>query len=149
MVNGARLASLLNVLFLVGHMFGHLQFAVPRRGPEEARLFEALQSFQFEVLGSMRSHWDFYRGSSLLLSVNIALLAALLWLLGSPAASRSSPDLVRNCLLAIGLGYLGIAAASWWYFFPAPGIVTTAATAAALYAWSKQSGSRRPRKMTT
>jgi hypothetical protein len=45
-------------LFALGHTLGT---AAPRvtRGPREAALFFAMQSYRFPVMGFERSYWDF------------------------------------------------------------------------------------------
>src|SRR3974377_1201286 len=80
-----RIASGLTLVFFGGHTLRGLDPS--SRGPEEAAVFMAMQSYPFSIMGFRRTHWDFYRGFSLLFSVALLLLAVLLWQLGGIAKS--------------------------------------------------------------
>src|SRR5712672_3737005 len=71
-----RVASILTLIFCAGHTYGAL--ASSSRDPEQAAVFMAMQAFPFEIMGARRTHWDFYRGFSLLFSATLLLLAVLL-----------------------------------------------------------------------
>ena len=44
----------------------------PSRGPAEEAVFAAMQSFHFQIAGVTRSHWDFYQGYELSITVVFA-----------------------------------------------------------------------------
>jgi len=69
-------------LFAAGHTVGT---AVPRvtRGPREAAIFDAMQSFSFPVMGFNRTYWEFYRGFALTITVLLLALMAMAWQLGT------------------------------------------------------------------
>src|SRR3989442_6527729 len=78
-----RVASVLTLIFCAGHTYGALGASL--RDPEQAAVFMAMQAFPFEIMGARRTHWDFYRGVTLLFSVSLLLLAVLLWQLAGLA----------------------------------------------------------------
>ena len=119
-----RTASLLSLILCAGHTYGTLNNT--SRGPEEAAVFMAMQAYPFNIMGFRRTHWDFYRGFSLLFSVTLLMLAALLWLLGGMA--KSDPARVRPLIGVLALGYLGYTVLCGLYFFTAPAVICAAAT---------------------
>lgn len=125
-----RLATGLMVLFLIAHTLGTV--TTTSRGPAEDAALAALAAFRFDVMGVTRSHADFYFGLGLCLS---AALVLVVWI--SMVATRliaegnaTGPTLSRALAVTTGL----IAAISWWWIFPAPAVMSTAAAAA--YAWA-------------
>jgi energy-converting hydrogenase Eha subunit C len=76
-------------------------------------------------MGFRRTHWDFYRGFSLLFSVTLLLLAVLLWQLGTIA--KSDPARARPMIATLGLGYIGFTVVCGTYFFTAPAAISAAA----------------------
>src|SRR6266571_9354254 len=95
-----RVASVLTLIFCAGHTYGAL--VASSRDPEQAAVFMAMQAFPFEIMGARRSHWDFYRGFSLLFSVTLLLLAVLLWQLARLAkrVSAGARPFVASLFLA-------------------------------------------------
>ncbi len=104
-------------LFAAGHTLGT---AAPRvtRGPQEAALFQAMQSFRFPVMGFNRSHWDFYRGFALVISVQLVVMTAIAWQLS--AISRQNPRQAVPMAISLQLGCVGLLALSWMFFFGGP-----------------------------
>jgi hypothetical protein len=86
----------------------------------------AMQAYPFNVMGFRRTHWDFYRGFSLLFSVALLMLALLLWQIGTMA--RSDPARTRPLVATLFAGYLGITLLCGIYFFTAPAVVSAAVT---------------------
>jgi hypothetical protein len=119
-----RTASILTLVFCAGHTYGSLNTS--SRGPEEAAVFMAMQAYPFSIMGFRRTHWDYYRGFSLLFSVTLLLLAVLLWQLGGLA--KNDPVRTRPLVAAVGLGYVGFTVLCAMYFFTAPFLVSGAAT---------------------
>lgn len=120
-----RVVCGLNLFFALGHTLGSL--ARPSRGPLEDSLFLMMRNFEFEVMGSHRTHWDFYQGFSLLLSVNLVLLAGWAWQLADQ--SKKSPSSVRMSVLLLLIGEIVTAALCWRFFFLAPALTSTLAAA--------------------
>lgn len=118
-----RIASVLTLVFCAGHSAGALD--PTSRGPEEAAVYMSMQSYPFLIMGVRRTHWDFYRGFSLLFSVTLLLLALLLWQLGGIA--KTDPARVRPLIVTLFAGYLGFTVLSGVFFFAAPAVVSAAA----------------------
>jgi hypothetical protein len=116
--------AVLLALFAVGHTLGT---AAPHvtRGAAEAGVFQAMQGFRFPVMGFERSHWDFYRGFALTISVQMAFIAAIAWQLGD--ASRRNPRQALPMAIAVLLCCVGVAVTSWFFFFGAPIVFSSVA----------------------
>ena len=119
-----RIASALSLIFCAGHTYGTLNPS--SRDPEEAAVFMAMQAYPFNIMGFRRTHWDFYRGFSLLFSVTLLMLAVLLWQLGG--MSKSDPARIRPMIAVLATGYLGYTVLCGTFFFTAPAVVAAAAT---------------------
>jgi hypothetical protein len=91
----------------------------PSRGPAEQAVFAAMQSFRFPIAGVIRSHWDFYRGYQLCITVVFAVLAVLIWQLSN--LSRTAPTQAVPLILTILVAEILLGAIGWEYFFVGPG----------------------------
>lgn len=116
-----RVAAFLQVFFAFGHTAGGIP-SKAIRGPQEQAIFDAMRAFRFDVMGSTRSHWDFYQGFGLIISVNLAILAVLMWQLGS--LSRTDPEGARPLVITLLLSEILIAVLSWRYFFLGPEVTS-------------------------
>jgi hypothetical protein len=110
---GAALQGLGAVLHTIASMDS------PSRGPAEEALFAAMQSFQFQIAGVTRSHWDFYRGYELFITVIFAVLAVLIWQLSN--LSRTAPRQAVPMIVTILVAEILMSAIGWEYFFAGPG----------------------------
>src|SRR4249920_1035374 len=117
-----RIAAVLTLLFCAGHTYRALDPS--SRGPEEAAVFMAMQAYPFNIMGFRRTHWDFYRGFSLLFSVALLLLGLLLWQIGTLA--RSDPARARPLVATLLAGYLAFTVLCGMYFFTAPAALSAA-----------------------
>jgi hypothetical protein len=117
-----RIASVLTLIFCAGHTYATL--APSSVDPEQAAVFMAMQAFPFEIMGARRTHWEFYRGFSLLFSVTLLLLAVLLWQLAGLV--KSDPVRVRPLVGSLFLAYLGFTVLCGMYFFIAPAAFSAA-----------------------
>ena len=120
-----RIAAVLQALGTVGHTV-ETASAAPTHGPAEQAVFDAMRAFRFDLMGSTRSTWDFYRGYQFSMTVMFLLLVSLLWLLSN--LSRSAPEQARPLVLAILVAESASAILGWRYFFAAPGVVCGAIT---------------------
>ena len=135
-----RAASALTLVFFAGHTYRALDPS--SRDPEEAAVFMAMQAYPFSIMGFRRTHWDFYRGFSLLFSVALLLLAVLLWQLG--AVAKSDPACARPFIAALLTGYLGFTVLCGIYFFTAPAVLSAAVAICLALAFSASgAGARR------
>ncbi len=110
---GAALQGLGAVLHTIASMDS------PSRGPTEQAVFAAMQSFQFPIAGVTRSHWDFYRGYEVCMTVVFAVLAVLIWQLGS--LSKTEPRQAVPFIVTILVAEILLSAVGWEYFFAGPG----------------------------
>ena len=117
-----RIASVLTLIFCVGHTYAALGTTL--RNPAEAAVFMAMQSYQLKMLGAVRTHWDFYRGFSILFGVTLLLLAVLLWQLSIMA--KTDPLATRPLVASLLFGYLAFTILSGVYFFIAPAAFSAA-----------------------
>ena len=117
-----RIASALTLIFCAGHTYRALDPS--SRGPEEAAVFMAMQAYPFNIMGFRRTHWDFYRGFSLLFSVALIVLALLLWQIG--AMAKIEPSRTRPLIATLFAGYLAFTILCGVFFFTAPAAVSAA-----------------------
>src|SRR5256885_9566763 len=73
-----RIASVLLVLFAVGHTLGFRQ-SDPSWGVDG--LLSSMRSIHFDAQGFNRTYWDFFSGFGLFFSVFLLFAAVLAWLL--------------------------------------------------------------------
>ena len=127
-----RIAAGAITIFELGHTLGGMIFA-QSHGPEEDTVLEALKAYRFDMMGSTRSHYEFYMGEGWYLSVTLATMIAICWLLSS--AATESPVLVRRLSLVISLFFASSVVLCALFFFPAPLIMSAIASAACAAAW--------------
>ncbi|GAC1477577.1 MAG: hypothetical protein NVS1B4_20440 [Gemmatimonadaceae bacterium] len=123
-----RALAIILALFAGGHTLGT---AIPRvtRGPQEAAVFDAMQSFRFPVMGFDRTHWDFYRGFALIISAQLLVMVALAWQLS--ALSRRSPQGALPMAITLQLGCVSLLILSYFFFFGGPIVMSLLAVACA------------------
>ena len=113
-----RIASVLTFVHAVGHTLGGV-FGTPPPGAQAA--VAVMKANQFQVMGVMRSYWDFFLGLGLAGSVTMLVEAVVFWQLGSLAKTGTLP--LRPVLTAFMVGYAALAVNSFRYFFAPPMIV--------------------------
>ena len=118
-----RIAAGLFAFFAVAHTAA--MFAKPR-GPAEELVLHGMRAYRFDVMGSSRTHWDFYRGEGWYLSLTGFLIAILLWQLAS--ASRSHPAAVRPVLWTMLAASVVATVLNVVFFFIAPLVTSFGAT---------------------
>jgi len=92
----------------------------PKHGAEEVAVIETMKSHRFEVMGSMRSYWDFFFGYGLFVTLALLVQAILFWQLAMFAKTNS--NWTRPIVVLFLLNYLGMAIVSWNYFFVGPAV---------------------------
>jgi hypothetical protein len=112
-----RTLAVLLALFAAGHTLGT---AAPHvtRGPQEAALFDAMQSFRFPIMGFERTYWDFYRGFALTISVLMFALMVMAWQIG--AISKRIGRAALPLVITLQLACVGLLVVGWFFFFGAP-----------------------------
>jgi len=113
-----RIASVLTVLHSVLHTIGGV-LSKPK-DPEQIAVIETMKSHTFNVMGSMRTFWDFFFGYGLGVTVTLLIQGILFWMLGSLV--KTSPAVVRPIvgLFAINFAVMSVIVSK--YFFIAPGV---------------------------
>jgi len=115
-----RIAAALQALGVVGHNLATLS-TTPMHGPQEQAVFDTMRGFRFEMMGSMRSTWDFYRGYQFSTTVTFVLTVVLLWLLSN--MSIRAPREARPLVLALTVAQFFNVLIAWKFFFAGPGVV--------------------------
>jgi hypothetical protein len=115
-----RLVAILMAVGDLGHTSGVLR-TIPR-SLEQGGLLAPLQAFHVVMMGTTRTHWDFYVGFGMAVTCQFLLIAGLAWLAGNLADAdpvRARPFIYL--LLAAQVPGLVI---GYVYFFAAPQVVT-------------------------
>ena len=125
-----RSLAVVFALFTIGHTLGTLPKIT--RGQPEADVMNAMQSFRFPIMGFTRSYWDFYRGFSIMITVDLALLAIFAWQVAT--ISRRSPREAVPLATTLVIACVGNAIVAWQYFFTGPIVMSLVAIACAVVA---------------
>jgi hypothetical protein len=125
-----RIASVLLLLFAVGHTLGFRQ-SDPTWGVDS--LLGSMRSIHFDVQGFSRTYWDLFVAAGLSVGVFYLFSAMLAWQLGGlPAGSLA---LMRGTAWAFAVCFAAITLVSWRYLFILPIVfsivITVCLTAAA------------------
>jgi hypothetical protein len=112
-----RIASAVALLQALAHTL-LIVVAVPKHGPQEIAVVEAMKGHRFDFMGSARSYWDFYFGYALLTAFTCVIEGVLFWQLARLAAAYGS--VTRPIVGLFVLGNLGYAMLCWRYFFITP-----------------------------
>lgn len=111
-----RIAAVLTLIHSTLHTIGGVFGKVPP-GPAEHAV-TSMKANQFEMMGSLRTYWDFYMGFGLGISIFLTLEAVVFWLLASRVQAEGAK--LRPIILVFALGYLALAVNSFSFFFMAP-----------------------------
>ena len=114
-----RIASGVTLLHCVLHTIGGV-FVSPSHGAEEIAVIETMKSHRFDMMGSMRSYWDFFLGYGLFVTIVLLVLSIFFWQLASLA--KTNPAWMRPILAVFCFNFIAMAIVSWRYFFIAPAI---------------------------
>jgi len=105
----------------------------PKHGSEELAVVEAMKAHTFNVMGSMRSYWDFFFGYGLGVTITLLIQSLLFWQLAT--ISKANAVWTRPILLLFFFNFVAMSAVVWRYLFIAPAIteLLIAACLAAAY----------------
>ena len=115
-----RIAAGLQAFGVVGHNLETLN-TKPQHGPPEQAVFDAMRGFTFDIMGSTRSTWDFYRGYQFSTTVTFVLIATVLWMLSN--MSRRAPGEAAPLVLALFSAQVFNVIIGFEFFFAGPGVV--------------------------
>lgn len=114
-----RIASIATLLYAAGHTSGMPWLSPPSE--QTSALAHDLRSHNFDVMGANRTVWDFHLGFGLIISLDLLILAVVLWQLATLA--RSAPALTRPLLATYAVAFLGNALLAGRYFFVVPTVM--------------------------
>jgi hypothetical protein len=118
-----RIASVLLLLFAVGHTWGFRQNN-PEWGADA--VLALMRSLHFDAQGFSRTYWDFFSAFGLFFSVFLLFAAVLAWLLARLPAETLAR--VRNIPWALAICFVAITALTWRYAFTTPLVFSTLIT---------------------
>ena len=118
-----RIASVLLLLFAIGHTFGFRQ-NVPEWGVTS--VIDLMRSIHFDAQGFNRTYWDFFSAFGLYFSVFLLFSAVLAWqLAGLPAEIFSR---MRSTACALAICFAAVTALSFRYAFTIPIVFSSLVT---------------------
>lgn len=116
-----RIASVISLIFMVGHTAGGLRKWSPMGDNEVLR---AMTAVRFDTMGANRSYLDFYMGFGWSITVAMVMQTVLLWQMASLA--RTDPASVRPMIAVIALATLASGVIAWRFIFPVPALFSSA-----------------------
>jgi len=122
-----RALAIILALFTLGHTVGTIHAVTT--APEEAAVIAGMQGYRVPVMGFLRTYWEFYRGFSISITVLLATLAVIAWLLAT--LSRRNPREALPLGVTLLLACVAQAIVSVVYFFTAPIVMSVAAVVCA------------------
>jgi len=118
-----RIASVLLLLFAIGHTLGFRQ-TNPAWGV--GSLIDLMRSIHFDAQGFSRTYWDFFSAFGLFFSVFLLFAAVLAWqLAGLPAEIFAR---MRRTAWAFAICFAAVTALSFKYAFTTPIVLSTLIT---------------------
>ena len=118
-----RIASVLLVLFAVGHTLGFRQNN-PAWGADAVLVL--MRSVHFDALGFNRTYWDFFSAFGFFFSVFLVFAGVLSWQLSSLPAETLAR--IRGVAWALAICFAAVTALSWRFAFTIPVVFSTLIT---------------------
>ena len=116
-----RIASVISLIFTLGHAAGGLRKWSPMGDNEVLR---AMTAVHFETMGTNRSYLDFYMGFGWYIAVAMVMQTVLLWQMASVA--RTDPASMRPMIAVIALATVASGVIAWRFIFPVPALFSSA-----------------------
>jgi len=110
-----RIASVISLLFTVGHTMGGLRKWSPMG---DNAVLKAMTDVRFDTMGANRSYLDFFMGFGWSISVFMLMQTILLWQLSSLA--RTNSGRLRPMIAVIALATVASGVIAWRFIFPVP-----------------------------
>src|SRR5437763_7618230 len=110
-----RIASLISLVFTIGHSAGGLQKWSPNA---DNPVLRAMTDVHFDMMGMSRSYLDLYLGLGWTISIAMLLQTFLLWQMAGLA--RTNAAQVRPMIAAFLLATLASGIVAWLLIFPVP-----------------------------
>ena len=118
-----RIASVLLVLFALGHTLGFRQNN-PAWGADAVLVL--MRSVHFDALGFNRTYWDFFSAFGFFFSVFLVFAGVLSWQLSSLPAETLAR--IRGVAWALAICFVAVTALSWRFAFTIPIVFSTLIT---------------------
>lgn len=118
-----RIASVLLVLFAVGHTLGFRQNN-PAWGADAVLVL--MRSVHFDALGFNRTYWDFFSAFGFFFSVFVLFAGVLSWQLSSLPVEILAR--IRGIPWALAICFVAVTAVSWGFAFTIPIVFSTLIT---------------------
>jgi len=115
-----RIASVISLIFTLGHTAGGLRKWSPMGDNEVLR---AMTAVRFDTMGANRSYLDFYMGFGWSIAVAMIMQTVLLWQMASIA--RTDPASVRPMIAVIALATVASGVIAWRFIFPVPALFSS------------------------
>jgi len=115
-----RIASVISLIFTLGHTAGGLRKWSPMGDNEVLR---AMTAVRFDTMGANRSYLDFYMGFGWSIAVAMIMQTVLLWQMASIA--RTDPASVRPMIAVIALATVASGVIAWHFIFPVPALFSS------------------------
>jgi hypothetical protein len=127
-----RIASVLAIIHAILHTIGGV-LSKPSKGAREIAVIDAMKAQSFNVMGSMRTYWDFFYGYGWLLGLALLVEGILFWQLATIAKTNATQ--LRPIIALFCVNFLVTSVIAWKYFFIAPAVteILIAACLAAAY----------------
>lgn len=116
-----RIASVISLLFTVGHSMGGLKRWSPMG---DNAVLQQMTVFRFDVMGASRSYLDFYMGFGWSITAAMLLQTVLLWQMASLARTNASG--VRPMIAVFALATLANTVIAWRFIFLVPVLFSVA-----------------------
>ena len=110
-----RIASVLLVLFAVGHTF---DFRQNNQDWGADAVLGLMRSVHFDALGFNRTYWDFFSAFGFFFSVFLVFVGVLAWQLSSLPAETLAR--IRGIAWALAICFVAVTALSWRFAFTIP-----------------------------
>jgi hypothetical protein len=118
-----RIASILLVLFAVGHTLGFRQNNPDWKADAVLGL---MQSVHFNALGFNRTYWDFFSAFGFFFSVFLVFVAILAWQLSSLSAETLSR--LSSIAWTLAICFVAVTTLCWRFAFTIPIVFSTLIT---------------------
>jgi hypothetical protein len=127
-----RIASVLAIIHAILHTVGGV-LSKPSHGAREIAIIDAMKSQSFNVMGSMRTYWDFFYAYGWLLGIALLVEGIVFWQLATIAKTNAAP--IRPIIMLFCLNFVVTTIFAFKYFFIAPAVteILIAACLAAAY----------------
>ena len=110
-----RIASILLIIHVMGHTFGHLGWKNAKE-PEKQEVIHQMTGHKFPFMGEERSMGDYFEGYGWACSIALILMAILLWIISG--AFSENKHLCRKIALALMCSLFAWCLVEFLFFFP-------------------------------